>query len=476
MIPMTLAEVAAVVGGRVSPGHAQVVVSGPAVVDSRAAERAGLFVAVVGERVDGHEFAADAAAAGAAAALVTRPVPVPRVQVDDVRSALAALARHVVDSLVAAGLTVIGLTGSSGKTSTKDLIAQLLEPAGPTVAPAGSLNNELGVPLTALRADPGTRFLVVEMGARGLGHIAELCVVTPPRIGVELNVGLAHSGEFGGKEVTARAKAELVEALPAAAAGGVAVLNADDPLVAAMAGRTSARVVRTGTGATADVRALDVSLDRAARPSFRLQVRGSEPVAVRLRLHGTHHVANALAAAAVALECGRALPEVAASLEQARPRSRWRMEVTERADGLTVVNDAYNANPESMAAALRALTAMAGGRRTWAVLGEMRELGAASTAEHEAVGRLAHSLGVDRLVVVGDGARAVHAGALTDGAVDGEGTVHVPDAAAALALLRPQLGGRDVVLVKASRAAGLERVAEGLLADTPAVAPGVTAR
>jgi len=427
---------------------------------------------VVGERVDGHGFAGDAAAAGVAAALVTRPVPVPHVQVGDVRSALAALARHVVDRLAAGGLTVIGLTGSSGKTSTKDLIAQLLEPAGPTVAPAGSLNNELGVPLTALRADPGTRFLVVEMGARGLGHIAELCAVTPPRIGVELNVGLAHSGEFGGKQVTARAKAELVEALPAAAAGGVAVLNVDDPLVAAMADRTAARVVRTGTGEAADVRAVDLAADRAARPSFQLQVRGSEPIRVRLGLHGTHHVANALAAAAVALECGRGLPEVAASLERAAPRSRWRMEVTERADGLTVVNDAYNANPESVDAALRALTAMAAGRRTWAVLGEMLELGAASTAEHEAVGRLARSLGVDRLVVVGDGARAVHAGAVADGAVDGEGSVHVPDVAAALALLRPQLGAGDVVLVKASRGAGLERVAAGLLEASA----GVTAR
>lgn len=465
MIPLRLAELAGAVDGTVGgpPAADEGVVRGPATVDSRDVAPGGLFVAVAGERADGHDFAAEAIGAGAAACLVARPVEGPYVLVDDVVAALARLARLVVDRLVAGGLTVIGVTGSSGKTSTKDLLSQLLAEVGPTVAPPGSYNNELGVPLTALRADTTTRHLVVEMGARGSGHIAALCAVTPPRIGAVLNVGSAHAGEFGGPEATARAKAELVQALPAAATGGVAVLNGDDRLVAEMAGLTAARVVLTGTGGGADVRAEDVVLDGAARATFRLYVPGAAPVAVRLPLHGRHHVSNALAAAAVAVECGLPPARLAEVLGRARVTSRWRMEVTERSDGVTVVNDAYNANPESVRAALEALAAMAGGRRTWAVLGEMLELGAASTVEHERVGTLARRLGVDRLVVVGAGARAVHEAALAEGSVDGKGSVAVPDVAAALALLCADLAEGDVVLVKASRGAGLERVAEGLL-------------
>ena len=253
----------------------------------------------------------------------------------------------------------MGVTGSSGKTSTKDLLAAVLEPLGATVAPVGSLNTEIGVPLTALVADEGTRHLVVEMGARGVGHIAYLCEVTPPQIGVVLNVGAAHAGEFGSKEATARAKSELVAALPAAADGGVAVLNADDPLVAAMAGVTPARVVTFGLGPDAGVRAEEVRLDPLGRPSFLLRAGDLEPVEVTLPLHGAHHVGNALAAAAVALELGATPAGVAAALATAVPRSRWRMEVVERPDGVTVVNDAYNANPDSVRAALAALVAMA---------------------------------------------------------------------------------------------------------------------
>lgn len=464
MIPLRLAEVAAAVGGTVGGiDPAGVLVVGAATVDSRDVAAGGLFAAVVGERVDGHDFVATAIDAGAAAALVSRPVDAPHVLVDDVVAALARLATVVVDRLIAGGLTVVGLTGSSGKTSTKDLLAALLAEAGPTVATVGSLNNEIGVPLTALRADSTTRHLVVEMGARGAGHIAALCAVTPPRIGAVLNVGTAHVGEFGGRDATARAKAELVAALPSSADGGVAVLNDDDPLVAAMATATAARVVRTGTGAGAEVRAADVTLDERGRASYLLHTPSSAPVWVRLAVTGAHHVSNSLAAAAVALECGVTPDRVAAALGEVRSLSRWRMEVSDRPDGLTVVNDAYNANPESMAAALAALVAVGAGRRTWAVLGEMLELGAASPAEHARVGRLVRSLGVDRLVVVGEGARAVHVGALDRGAVDGEDAVLVSDVAAAIQLLSARLGAGDVVLVKASRSVGLERVAEELL-------------
>jgi UDP-N-acetylmuramoyl-tripeptide--D-alanyl-D-alanine ligase len=465
--PWTLAEVAAAVGGTVGgpPGSDDVVLTGDPFSDSRAVVPGGLFVAVTGTRVDGHDFVSPVMAAGAAAALVVRPVDAPHVLVDDVVAALGRLARHVVDRFVADGLVVVGLTGSSGKTTTKDLLAQVLAAAGPTVAPEGSLNTEVGVPLTALRVDEGTRFLVVEMGARGPGHIATLCEVTPPHLGVVLNIGSAHVGEFGSREVTARSKAELVAALPAADAGGVAVLNADDPLVRGMAPLTRARVVLTGTSPDADVRASDVVLDRLGRPSYVLHLPHAEPLPVTLGLHGAHLVANSLAVAAVALECGLTPPAIARALAEARVTSRWRMEVTERADGTTVVNDAYNANPESMRAALEALAVIAEGRRSWAVLGEMLELGAASTAQHKEVGRLAREVGVDRLVAVGEGAAAIHAGAVAAGAAVGEESVRVADAAEAEAVLRDSLEPGDVVLVKASRGIGLERVAKALLAQ-----------
>jgi UDP-N-acetylmuramoyl-tripeptide--D-alanyl-D-alanine ligase len=463
--PISLAAAAEVVGGTVggTSAPADVVLTGGASADSRSVPAGGLFVAVVGERVDGHDYAEQAVAAGAVACLAQRPVAAPHVLVDDTVTALGLLARHQVDSLVADGMVVVGITGSSGKTSTKDLLAAVLEPLGPTVAPRGSYNTEVGVPVTALDADSATRHLVVEMGARGVGHIAYLCGVTPPRIGVVLNVGAAHAGAFGSKEATARAKSELVAALPA---DGVAVLNADDPLVAAMSDVTDARVVRVGLADDADVRAAHVSLDPLGRPTFELRAAGTA-ADVTLPLHGAHHVGNALAAAAVALELGATVDGVAAALATATPRSRWRMEVTERPDGVTVVNDAYNANPDSTAAALAALAAMAAGRRSWAVLGEMLELGAASAAEHEAAGRLAVRSGVQRVVAVGEGAGPVHDGALAEGAAEGEGTVAVPDVGSALALLRAEVRPGDVVLVKASRSSGLETLAEALLADVP---------
>ncbi len=369
-------------------------VSGEVVIDSRRAAPGGLFAAVAGERSDGHDFAAAAVAAGAVAVLGTRPVPVPSVIVADVPAALAALARFVADSLPQA--RIAGITGSSGKTSTKDLAAQLVERLGPTIAPAGSFNNEFGHPLTVLRADFATRYMVLELSARGPGHIAYLCRVAPPRYGVVLNVGRAHAGEFGGLDQVARAKGELVEALPAAGdpAGGVAILNADDPRVLAMASRTQARVVTfsaRGPDAPqrpADVRAADVRLDELGRPSFTLRTpEGSVPVT--LRLHGAHNVPNALAAAALARELGLDLADIADGLSAAVARSRWRMEVHRRADGVTVINDAYNANPESVRAALDALRHLARDGRAFAVLGHMAELGDTSRASHEEIGEFA---------------------------------------------------------------------------------------
>jgi UDP-N-acetylmuramoyl-tripeptide--D-alanyl-D-alanine ligase len=472
VIPLTLAEVAQATGGTLyDTPDPQAPVTGPVVHDSRQVRPGSLFVAVAGERVDGHDYAAGAIADGAVAVLASRPVGVPAVVVEDVLEALARLAREVT---ARADATVVGLTGSAGKTSTKDLIAQLLAKVGSTVFTEGSFNNEIGFPITALRVAESTRFLVLEMGARGKGHIAELTAITPPRIGLVLNVGTAHIGEFGGRDAIAEAKGELVEALPAE---GVAVLNVDDPLVRAMASRTKARVVWFGESEQAQIRAQDVRLDDSGRARFTLITPGgSAPVA--LRLYGEHHVSNALAAAAVAVECGLGVAETAAALSEAGNLSRWRMELTDRPDGVTVINDAYNANPDSMRAALRALAAIGGrgpeARRTWAVLGEMRELGEDSLDEHDAVGRLAVRLNITTLVAVGGReAACMELGARNEGSW-GEESVLVSNVDAAIGLLREQVRPGDVVLVKASRSVGLERVAEALLADVPGAVDGVS--
>jgi UDP-N-acetylmuramoyl-tripeptide--D-alanyl-D-alanine ligase len=471
VIPLSLAQIARITGGRLH-GDADAVVTGEVVIDSRRVGPGGLFAALPGERSDGHDFASAAIAAGAVAVLASRPVPAPSVLVADVPAALAALARSAVDSLPA--VQIVGITGSSGKTSTKDLAAQLVERLGPTIAPAGSYNNELGHPLTVLRADPATRYLVLELSARGLGHIAHLCAIAPPRYGVVLNVGRAHAGEFGGLSQVARAKGELVEALPA---DGVAILNADDPRVLAMAARTAARVVTFGVARSrspspaAGVRAAGLRLDDLGRPSFTLLTpEGS--AAVTLRLHGAHNVPNALAAAALARELGLGPAEAAAGLSAAVARSRWRMEVHRRADGVTVVNDAYNANPESVRAALDALRHLARDGRGFAILGHMAELGDTSRASHEEVGELAARAGLAGVIAVGPDAAPVLSGARRVRSWPGE-ALGVPDGPAALAALGDRLKPGDVVLVKASRAAHLEAVAE-LLArgDDPPEPPG----
>lgn len=456
MIPTSLSEVAAVVDG-----HLRDVLDPESEVrhvcsDTREVEQGSLFVALEGTRVDGHDFAADAVSAGAVAVLGARATGVPTIVVDDVLAALGRLARFHIDRLV--GTTVIAITGSMGKTTAKDLTAAVLETDGRTISPPGSFNNELGLPLTVLSADHETRYLVLELGARGPGHIDYLCSIAPPSIGVELAVGMAHVSEFGSREAIAAAKSELVRALPAS---GTAVLNADDPLVRAMADVTAAPVTWFGLGVDAQVRATDITADERDRAAFTL-VTPDGSAAVALQLVGSHALPNALAAAAVGWSVGMGTEAIGSALSQATPRSRWRMEVTERSDGLVVINDAYNASPESVRAALKSLKHIAGGRRCWAVLGEMRELGDRSQAEHDAIGRLVVRLDVQRLVVVGEGARPVHLAAGLEGSW-GRETMFVPDAAAALALLREEVRPDDVVLVKASRAAGLEVLVAGLL-------------
>jgi UDP-N-acetylmuramoyl-tripeptide--D-alanyl-D-alanine ligase len=454
VIPFTLKEVAEATGGRLADADPDAVVAGVA-VDSRAVRPGELFVALPGGRTDGSLFAAAAAEAGAAATLAQEGAVFagPRVEVADPLAALAALGTAVRDRSAA---TVVAVTGSNGKTTTKDLLAAALATTVATVANQASFNNEVGLPLTLTRIDPGTRAVVVEMGARGPGHIAALARLARPSVGVVVNVGESHLGMFGSREAIAKAKGELVESLPP---DGTAVLNADDPQVAAMADRTVARVVTFGQSPAAEVRAEAVTLDGDGRASFTL-VTPAGTAEVTLPAPGEHLVSCALAAAASVLGVGPA--KVAAGLATAT-LSPMRMQVRRRPDGLTVVNDAYNANPSSMAAALKTLATLGHpGGRTVAVLGEMAELGPAAAAEHDRIGRLATRLGIDRLVGVGEPGRVMVNAARMEGMWPEEAeAVAGPDAA--LALLTPVLGPDDVVLVKASRVVALDRVADALL-------------
>jgi UDP-N-acetylmuramoyl-tripeptide--D-alanyl-D-alanine ligase len=461
VIPLTVGQIAEITSAERDPAaDPAAIVTGPVVIDSRQAEPGSLFAALPGERADGHDFAPQAVTAGATAVLASRPPGVPALIVPDVPAALATLARAVLDQLP--GLTVAAITGSAGKTTTKDLAAQLIERLGPTVSPRNSYNNEIGHPLTVLRVTRETRYLVAEMSARGPGHIAALCEISPPQLGVVLCVGLAHAGMFGSIDDVATAKGELPEALPA---DGVAVLNADDPRVLAMAGRTLARVVTFGQSAGADVRADGITLDEAGRARFTL-VTGAGQAPVRLRLHGGHNVTNALAAAALAGQLGMEISAVADGLSAAVARSRWRMEVTERKDGVTVVNDAYNANPEAIRAALAALVTMARGRRKFAVFGPMSELGDQAEELHEQAGLAAAGAGLTGLIVVGQEAAPMVTGAKADPGWRGE-LLQVPDAAAAVAAVEERVRPGDVVLVKASRSANLQRVALALTGEQP---------
>jgi UDP-N-acetylmuramoyl-tripeptide--D-alanyl-D-alanine ligase len=467
---LTVGEIAGAVAGVATADRSMSISSYG--VDSRTMSPGGLYVAIRGERVDGHDYAAAAIAAGAVAIMSARQLsdeagePLPCIVVDDPVLALGRLAAWVRREKLTCA--VVAITGSSGKTGTKDLVASVLSGVGETVSPAGSLNTEVGLPLTILSADESTGFLVLEMGMRGEGHISYLVDVARPDIGLVLNVGSAHLGMLGSREAIARAKGELVAGL---APDATAVLNDDDAFVREMAQLTSASVVTFGESVTADVRATDIRLDDMARPTFTLtDSRTLAAQSIGLQFSGEHYVSNAIAAAAVALSLGATLEQVADGLRSAVPASRWRMEVHVAPGGYTVINDAYNANPESMRVALKTLAAMAAGRRTWAVLGEMRELGESTVEEHDAIGRLAVRLDISRLVCVGEGTRVMHLGASNEGSW-GEESAHVPDIDAAIDHLLAHVRPDDVVLVKASRSVGLERVADALLA-APAASGG----
>lgn len=461
MRPRALSEVAAEVRGRVVPEDRGGIVVERVTTDSRDELAGALFVALPGERHDGHDFVDAAFAAGALGAVVGRDGEWagPVVRVGDPLEALLALGGAERDAFAG---PVVGITGSSGKTCTKDFTAAVLASRYRVHASPRSFNTEVGVPLTILDASGDAEALILEMGSRGIGHIATLCRSARPTVGVVTNVGPAHVAMFGSREAIARAKGELVEALPA---DGVAVLNADDDAVAGFSERTRARVLTYGMRAQADVAATGVSLDADARAAFTLAF-GGEEARVELGVPGEHMVSNALAAAGAGLALGVSAAECAVALKDARV-SGWRMEVHRRADGVRVVNDAYNANPASVTAALKAARWMARGTRCIAVLGEMAELGEATAQEHDHIGEQVARMGIEELVTVGEAARGIARAAVREGMESGH-VREAADADDALAAARSLLRPGDVVLVKASRVAGLERLAAALLQEDAA--------
>jgi len=484
MIALTAAEIAHITHGRLT-GDGDIAPTS-VVTDSREATPGSMYVAKPGEHADGHDFVDAAFERGAVLVLAERDVtdavgkPYPAVVVDDAVLAMGALAAEAVRRIRSARkergeeFTVIGITGSAGKTTTKDLLAGVLSQAGPTVAPRGSYNGEVGVPLTVFAADTDTRFLVIEMGATGIGHIKYLVGMVQPDIGVVLVVGTAHAGEFGGVENIAIAKGELVEGL---SEHGTAVLNLDDGRVAAMKTRTRAKVLgfSASPATNEDVEARNVVVNAEGHPEFDLVLPDGGPsVRVRSRLIGGHHVTNLLAAAAAAFAAGIPAADIASSLSSQSAASRWRMERTERADGVTIINDAYNANPESMRAALRTLADLGQGRRTWAVLGAMLELGEDSIREQTAVGTQVVRLNISRLVVVGREARALYISAIQEGSW-GDECSFTETAEEAYELLQRELQPGDLVLFKSSNGVGLRHLGDRIALPPRAESTGESA-
>ncbi|MDR6572588.1 UDP-N-acetylmuramoyl-tripeptide--D-alanyl-D-alanine ligase [Curtobacterium sp. 320] len=496
MIAMTLAEIATAVDGELIPGaqatdvadQGDLVVDGTVETDSRLVTPGSVFFALPGEVTDGRRFVPAATEAGAALVITPERVETtaPQIVVADGYDALAALAHEVVTRVRMATadrvdvdgrpapLKVVGITGSNGKTSTKNMLRTILEQHGETVAPQGSFNNHVGAPISMLRITEDTRYLVVEMGASGIGHIAKLVAIAEPDVGVVLKVGLAHAGEFGGIEATQRAKSEMVTDLPGSA---TALLNVDDDRVASMRDLTAAHVVGFGTSDDADYRITGIETDRNGTrftltappvrqegdPSADGRPGGTDHVDVQLAILGEHHAMNASAALTVAHLWGVPLAAGAAALASMTRAERWRMELLPGGpDGVTVINDAYNASPDSTAAALRTLAQIVRpGERTVAVLGEMAELGEFSTEEHDRIGRLVVRLGIGQLVVVGRGAMPIHQAATLEGSWDGE-SVFIEDVDDAVHSLQDMLRPGDVVLVKSSKSAELRFLGDRL--------------
>lgn len=459
MIEMRLSQIAVAVGGRLM-GEDRLVTSSVE-TDSRLIGQGALFVAKPGEFTDGHLFVKSALEAGASGAIVQHflsDVQISQIVVDDSVQALGLLAKHVLEvQRRQSQLTVVGITGSNGKTSTKNMLREILSKFGETVAAIESFNNEVGAPISILRISPSTRFLVVELGADGVGSIDYLSRICEPDIAVVLKVGLAHVGEFGDIETTFQIKSELPKSL---AAGTKLLLNADDTLVSRMSEDTLAEVHWFGTDLDSAVRAenISVSLEGTA---FDLHCR-SFTARVNLNILGEHQVMNALAALGVADLLELDLAVAVSALEGMVIAERWRMQVLPGINNSVIINDAYNASPESMKAALQTLATIGRqGHRTVAVLGEMAELGRYSIDEHDTIGRIAVRLNIDQVVVVGAGAKIIHMGASQEGSWDGESKFFA-SSSEALPYLRGLLGSGDVVLVKSSNSAGLRALGDAL--------------
>ena len=451
MIAMKASEIASVVQGTLH--GADVTVTEAAVINSAEATPGALFLAIKGERVDGHDYVADAQSHGAVLTLSTKEVAGPHIVVSDVVVALGKLAQHVRSNLL--NLTVIGITGSQGKTTTKELLTAVLSSAAPTVAPHGNFNNEIGAPLSLLHCTEETKYCIVEMGARHKGDIAHLCSIAQPNVGVVLKVGTAHLGEFGSVEKIAETKSELISSLSAEATG---ILGTYDEYTPKMAALHKGKNITFGEGAECDIRATDIEV-REGRAHFDL-VTPEGRSAVGLRIVGLHQVANALAVASVATVLGLSLDQIASGLSTAESHAKWRMEIYEL-PSLVLINDAYNASPEAMAAALQTLVhfAQERGGESWAFLGKMHELGESSDADHADIGTLASELGIDHLVCVS----APQYG--SDIAKEDSTTVHhCADKAEALTVAS-NINPGDVVLVKASRSEKLEELADAISAQ-----------
>lgn len=461
---MFLAEQIALITGGTLIGDGTTPVSGPAVLDSRNAQVGSLFVALAGEHSDGHDFAQAAVSNGAALVLGSRAIDgLPMVVVPDVQLALGLIAKqHLINLRASGDIKVIAITGSVGKTTTKDLIGQILSQQGATVVPAGSLNNELGLPLTVLSATTETRYLVAEMGASAPGDLTYLTSIAPPDVATVLVVGQAHLGGFGRVEDVARAKAELVGGL---APGGIAVLNADDLRVIAMREQAPGEVITFGSVRDVTFQAVNTTIRELGQVSFDVLTQDGDSEHsehIDLQLVGEHHLTNALAALASCAAVGVEVSSGAQVLNSAQAISPHRMAVTEH-NGITFIDDSYNANPDSMRAALKALAVIAGRkRRTIAVLGEMLELGPDSRAHHDEIGRLVVRLNISLLVVVGQGASGFADGALQEGSW-GDEVASVDTIEQAAALLEEELTAGDVVLLKSSNGSGLWRLADQLV-------------
>jgi len=470
MITLSVSEIAELVNGRIvgeisdSSWAFDVLVTGSVETDSRLVGTGSLFVAKPGEVTDGHNFVAQALASGAVAAIVERELPqleIAQILVSDSVAALGLLAKGVLARVRAAGnLKVVGITGSNGKTTTKNMLRAILSTVGPTIAPIESYNNEVGAPISVLKVTPETRFLVAELGAGGPGSIAYLTDIVRPDIAVELKVGLAHAGEFGGIETTAAIKAEL---LVGSSNQTIAVLNADDVAVRAMAEDFAGPKIWFGTSSQAGYRADNHSLSLAGT-AFDLHWPDASVNRVTLQILGEHHVMNALASAAVADTLGVPRQDILAALEAMPLAERWRMQLTNRTDDVAIINDAYNASPDSSRAALQTLAQLGrvSGRRTVAIIGEMAELGKYSAEEHDKLGRLAVRLNIDLLIAVGAAAKLVFMGASFEGSFDGEAR-YFESIDEALTGARELIRAGDIVLIKSSKSANLRHLGDALL-------------